>query len=150
MLVGVIFSLLLSGPQFFPSPRPWRTGTRPAPGRFLGRAQKYRPHVCPRRVRGCPQGSTGQRCGWRPDPSGWRRWPSAHSGKGGARLGRGLRNPLACPADSSRVHATHPILYDRPHHRGFATGSPVWKRRDPRAGITHLCRHLSARAQFCP
>lgn len=98
MLVRVIFfSLLLSGPRFFPSPhRPWKIETRPAPGRCTDRAQKYRPRACARQDRDWLEGCRSQGCGWRPS-WWWRRWPPAPSRRGGARLGGGLRHPLAQP-----------------------------------------------------
>lgn len=144
------FFIIIIRTSVLPSlPGPWKIGIRSPPGRCLGRAQKYRPHVCPRRDEGCPKGCRGQGCGWRPYPSGGRLGPPASSRKGDAQLGRGLGHALARLANSSRVYGAGPTPYDQPDPRRSATGSPERQRRDPPTGITHL-RRLRARTQLCP
>lgn len=74
----------------------------------------------------------------------------APRGKGGSRLGRGLRHPPACPADSGRAHEAAPTPYNQPDSCKITIGSPELQRLDPPEGITHLRRRLPARAQLCP
>lgn len=156
MLAGVIFSLLLSGPRSSPGPsRPWRIGTKPAPGRCPGRAQKCRPRARPRRGGDCPE-ERRERGGLSTPSQRREAFDPAPGGAIGASLGGGLGHPGGQPRPPALSMGPAPPRSIRRipaalRPRRSALGSPGATAPRPARGATHLRRRRHpARARLGP
>lgn len=103
MPVGVIFSLLLSGPRSFsgrPFPGPRRLGCGQLRGSARIGLRNTNPAPVPAQA-GLSRGVQGAGVRLENLSARRRRWPPIPSGKGGARLRRGLGHPLTQPGPTS-------------------------------------------------